>query len=153
MKEITGNLWDYYQQPGHVICLTTNGTLKANGEGVMGRGCAREATKKVPGIARVLGDGLRVYGNIFQFASVGMTDHIVFFPVKHNWWEKASTDLIQRSAQILEKVAKERPDRVYVLPRPGCGNGKLKWSQVRPYLTFLPDNVWIISPESAESSP
>lgn len=32
-----------------------------------------------------------------------------------------------------------------VLPRPGCGNGRLTWEQVKPVIKFLPDNVWVIS--------
>ena len=39
MKEITGDLWDYYRRPMHTICITTNGTIKKNGKAVMGRGC------------------------------------------------------------------------------------------------------------------
>jgi len=37
MKELRGNL---FHTPCDVICITTNGFVKRNGEAVMGRGCA-----------------------------------------------------------------------------------------------------------------
>ena len=45
MKEITGDIWDYHKQ-GHWIVITTNGTVKSNGEAVMGRGIALQARAK-----------------------------------------------------------------------------------------------------------
>lgn len=32
-----------------------------------------------------------------------------------------------------------------VLPRPGCGNGRLVWADVKPVLAGLPDEVLIIT--------
>lgn len=38
MREINGsNIWDFYNK-GFWIAITTNGTVKKNGEAVMGRG-------------------------------------------------------------------------------------------------------------------
>jgi len=42
MKEVIGNIWNYYNK-GNWIVITTNGTIKKNGEAVMGRGVALEA--------------------------------------------------------------------------------------------------------------
>ena len=39
MKEIRGDL---FTQEADTICITTNGFVKANGECVMGRGCAKQ---------------------------------------------------------------------------------------------------------------
>lgn len=176
MREITGELWDYLgvqhycdvclipwtgqaaarRHVGHpemcpgrpldatfTLCITTNGTVKANGECVMGRGCAREAAERFPGLALALGRHIRLGGNV---PSSLLANGIYTFPVKHNWFENADLTLIQASAQWLSLQATFHKDRVYILPRPGCGNGHLRWEQVRPVIAdILPDNVWVIS--------
>jgi len=48
MREVTGNLWTY--RPAGIRVITTNGTIKASGEAVMGKGCAREAVVKEFGV-------------------------------------------------------------------------------------------------------
>lgn len=54
MKEVTGNIWDYHEK-GYWIVITTNGTVKANGEAVMGRGVALQAKRKYQGLPWRLG--------------------------------------------------------------------------------------------------
>lgn len=148
MKEIVGELWDYYKRPNTIVCITTNGTLRKDGCGVMGRGCAFEATKRVPDIIRLLGEAIRRYQTVVvRFSDLGRNEPIFFFPVKHNWWEKADLGLIKRSAQWLSVEASLTPDIQYILPRPGCGNGKRTWDEVKPLLKDLPDNVLVITKE------
>lgn len=144
MKEIKGNLWDYYRKRGYIVCLTTNGTVKNNGEAVMGRGCALEATKRIPGIAKKLGEKIRVWGNETQW--IDDDGYLLAFPVKHNWWEKADLELIKESAEYLKEIAEDRENEGmnFILPRPGCGNGKRTWEEVKPLLEDLPDNVLVI---------
>ncbi len=134
------DLWDYYDHAKFVICITTNATTKKNGEAIMGRGCAAQAKSKIPGIARELGHKNRrgLYNGFLD-------DHRVYaFQVKNNWWEKADLDLIRNSATALHAKALLMKGTTFVLPRPGCGNGKLRWGEVRPLLEMLPDNVWIV---------
>lgn len=148
MKEITGELWDYFGRPYTVVLVTTNGTVKKNGEAVMGRGCAFEAKRKFPAAAAYLGDHIRRFGNRVSDlgAMLGLGALSLWtFPVKHNWYEPADLELIQTSAQTLRKYAEETPEFTWILPRPGCGNGRLTWEQVKPGIEFLPDNVWMIS--------
>jgi len=139
MREITGELWDFYRKPNTVICITTNGFVKNNGEAVMGRGCAAEAKMRIPQFAALLGYHLKKNGNVPMRVP---QEPILTFPVKHNWWEEADLILIQKSAEWL---AQRDPACTYVLPRPGCGNGRLKWADVKQVISFLPDNVWVIS--------
>jgi hypothetical protein len=66
MKEGVGDLWSYM---GHadIVCITTNGFIKTNGECVMGRGCAKQARDRCRGetnIARNLGDKIKRHGNV-----------------------------------------------------------------------------------------
>lgn len=139
MKEVRGDLWEL---PGDIRCITTNGFVKQNGSAVMGRGCAKEAAQRFPSLPRELGKRLTISGNtIHDFPEIG----ILTFPVKHNWWEEADPKLIRRSADGLRSIALRRPDLTFLLPRPGCGNGKLKWEDVKPLLLELPDNVHIVT--------
>lgn len=142
MREITGELWDYYGRPNTVVGITTNGFVKTSGSAVMGRGCAAEANKRFPELPSILGAHIREEGNVcWEMSFVP----IFFFPVKHNWWNQADLKLIEQSAGRLYVFADDEPKKIYVLPRPGCGNGRLTWEQVRPVIQFLPDNVWVIS--------
>lgn len=151
MIEIQGDLWsNFVDAPGItrriiVRCITTNGTIKQNGEAVMGRGCAREAMVRYPGLPKMLAIHLMANGNMiggpFRMPDGNM---LLTFPVKHHWHEKADPALISASAKELLHLA-ALPDTVYILPRPGCGNGHLSWDAVRPLISFLPDNVMVIS--------
>jgi hypothetical protein len=143
VQEMTGNLWDFYSLgERHVACITTNGFVKKNGECVMGRGCAREAKEKFPGLAKFLGDTIKQLGNkVHMFG----TPQLVSFPTKHVWWEKSDLELIKKSAGELAKLAALYPDNIFYLPKPGCGNGQLKWEDVKPAIEgILPDNVVIV---------
>jgi hypothetical protein len=145
MIEVKGNLWSYWNHD-HIICITTNGTLKKNGSGVMGRGCAAEATKKVPKIAEYLGKVITHFGNHVHHLVDKPLPIIVSFPVKHNWWERADLELIERSKkELLEFWKNGYTHKKVVIPRPGCGNGGRRWEEVKPILEDLPDDFLVIS--------
>jgi hypothetical protein len=141
MKEILGNLWDYYGRPSTVILITTNNYVKTNGQAVMGRGCALEAKKRFPRIAARLGHMLQLSKDGLNVVEKGLWT----FPVKHRWDERADLDLIRKSATYLGNAARDNPQLTFVLPRPGCGNGGRLWMEVKPVICdLLPDNVWVI---------
>ena len=127
MIEVAGNLWEF---PADVRVITTNGTVKKNGECVMGRGCAAEARQRDATFPALLGHHIKINGNRVGMIGVIGGLPILSFPVKHEWFQKADLDLIQRSALSLAiwagHAAKDGPLTV-VLPRPGCGNGGLHW--------------------------
>lgn len=140
MIEVTGNLWDY---PADVRVITTNGFVKKNGECVMGRGCALEAAKAQPSLPLALGRMIEQNGNHVFLLNNGEVK-LYSFPVKHQWFEVADIELIKRSAEeLVSKIA--GPKRV-VMPRPGCGNGQLKWEDVKPILEpILDDRFHVIT--------
>ena len=141
MIEVTGNLWTY---PADVRVITTNGTVKANGECVMGRGCALEAKRQQQGIALALGRLIQQRGNHVHLLNNGKVE-LYSFPVKHHWMQKADLALIARSAEELLCEVETGP-LVVVLPRPGCGNGGLKWSDVKPAIApILDDRFHVIT--------
>ena len=137
MKEATGNLWDY---PAQVRAITTNGFVKNNGECVMGRGCAKEARDKFPGLAIYLGQMIKAHGN----RCFNLGNGLVSFPVKHNWWEKADPDLIVQSAHQLVTMADKFGWKSVVIPRPGCGNGQLNWDDVKKVIEPILDDRFTI---------
>ena len=67
MLEVKGNLWTFEypntSPDSYVRCITTNGFVKKNGEAVMGRGCAKEACERYPGLAKQLGEKIIKKGN------------------------------------------------------------------------------------------
>ena len=139
MKEIKGDIWDYYAK-GCWIVITTNGTVKKNGEAVMGRGVALEAKQKFPGIAADLGIPLSRIGNHVFW----LEDRIFSFPVKHEWYQKADIKLIERSCLELENLTTDKKVEKIYMVRPGCGNGGLDWKDVKPILEKYLDDRFII---------
>lgn len=169
MIEEKRDLWSYVGD-ATIICITTNGIVKTNGEGVMGRGCAKEAADRFPRVPWLLGQSLVTRGNVpwklgHIWNASGLTpfwpsDVLGFdinqitnipgselwtFPVKWHWQHPADTRLIVQSAKLLvyELDRLKREDLV-VIPRPGCGNGKLSWEQVQPLLSPILDDRFIL---------
>ena len=177
MREITGNLWNYWQMRYYCmdclkpmlhpltdcgtkdcrslaipsafhICITTNGDVNARGHAVMGRGCALEASKKIPGFSRALAYVIKKYGNhVYRMdAQLQGLSRVLVFPVKYHWHEMADLSLIRRSARELAEICALTANSIFILPRPGCGNGHLNWEDVREVIApILPDNVWVIT--------
>ncbi len=163
MKTIIGNLWD--QQGADALVITTNGFVKANGECVMGRGCAKEAVERFPGISKHLGALLGVHGNRVLRLVSKSCPHIVSFPVKPvsepydgtnavahmaktfvegqmvpGWACKARIEIILRSAHELVAMTDKFGWQRVVLPYPGCGAGELSWDDVGPLLAAILDD-------------
>lgn len=143
MKEVKGEMWNYLGRKGYKICITTNGFIKNNGEGVMGAGCVKEAADRFADLPYLLGQSLSMRGNVVSL----LTSDIISFPVKHKWMDKADLKLIKKSVAELNKRALAKPNQRFILPRPGCGNGGLRWKDVKPLVEDLPDNVLIICRE------
>lgn len=145
MVELIGkyNLWDFHSL-GHWLVITTNGSINSAGKAVMGRGIAEQAAEKYPDLPSQLADKIRRHGLcVTAFPSL----KIVAFPVKNKWADVASIPLIARSAGQLATFAdRTTPDlkKKFYLPRPGCGNGRRSWSQVRPVVEGVLDDRFIV---------
>lgn len=140
LREIKGDLFNpsTYRLYPDAIVITTNGHIKKDGQAVMGRGCALEAKNRWPDISVLLGKRIRDGGNHVHFLlriDVPLLEiDILSFPVKYCWYEDANLDLIRRSCKELLSKALASKYKNVILPRPGCGNGKLSWDIVKPIL-------------------
>lgn len=143
MKEIHGELWSHYAKPNTTVLITTNGIVTKDGRAVMGRGCALEAKNRFPGIDVELGRKIAQDGNVMHALDGGL---IYSFPVKEHWRDNADLHIIALSAAFLAGMATVKRLETFVLPRPGCGNGRLLWRDVGKLLRLLlPDNVLVIT--------
>jgi hypothetical protein len=143
MIEVQADLWSLV--PADATVITTNGTIKSNGACVMGRGCAKEARDRFPGIDKILGKSIALIGNIVAPLGVWGIYNIVAFPVKHSWSDEADPKLINKSVLELLVYANFMALESIILPRPGCGNGKLNWGDVKPLLAPLDDRFIVVS--------
>ena len=135
---------ELWTAPADLRVVTTNGFVKRNGEAVMGAGCAKELRDAVPTSPKRLGTLIKAHGNRpVRFARVNGAD-VASLPVKHHWREEADLDLIVDSVIALVFLVTKFGYKNVVLPRPGCGNGRLKWSQVKPHVAPLLDDRFTV---------
>lgn len=155
MKEDYGDIW-YLAEEYDAVVITTNGYVRKDGKAVMGRGIAKEATEKYPNIDRWLGYNLKKYGNrVFLLPrpwEQNGTLPLFTFPVKPEygpngemgWKAKADIELIAKSAHELVGMINGYHFHNIILPRPGCGNGGLKWEDVKPVIEPILDDRFTV---------
>lgn len=138
MREALGNLW---LVEADLLVVTTNPIVNARGQAVMGRGCAREAKERIPGLEYHFAKLLEAHGNrvmrLVKPCAATAGAALASFPVKHHWKDAADLDLIARSARQLVRLADKYQYQRVAMPRPGCGNGRMSWAQVRPVLAEI----------------
>jgi hypothetical protein len=156
MFELKGNIWDV--PTADIICITTNGIVKTNGEAVMGGGIAKECANKFRYTPVTLGDKIKNSGNhVHQIHNpsdlFGAGPFIYSFPTKEHWRDKSLIPLIERSAKELvrqvDHLEAELDDGslMVLVPRPGCGLGGLQWGQVKGAIEPIFDNrFFLVSP-------
>ena len=152
MEIIKANIVDLWKS-GKIVCVTTNGCIKKDRAGVMGRGNALAMAQLIPSLPSNLGAHLIKHGNNVNF----IYERIISFPVKPDvgkytdvlphmkyryketdmipgWCCKADFNLIKKSLKQLNTlIERENLEEVY-LPIPGVNNGNLKIEEVTPIL-------------------
>lgn len=129
--EDLGDAWELQKSTKYPLCITTNGITNKSGRAIMGRGIAYEAAQRYPQFALEFGGRLRAGGNHVKWFPAY---NLITFPVKHHWAEVADLELIERSIGELSNLAQTWEMGDVYLPRPGCGNGGLRWREVRPVI-------------------
>lgn len=142
-----GDMWTAYDRAG-LFLITTNSTVKADGRLVMGRGMARQARERFPGLDLALGTQIQVVcGNQGVYGLLisrrWPAAKVAAFQVKYHWQRPADLSLITRSATALTWWTRYHADCAIHLNFPGIGNGGLTRTAVLPLLATLPDNVTI----------
>jgi hypothetical protein len=133
-----GDIWEYADTA--VIVITTNGSLTCDGRAILGRGVARQASLRYPGLAEKLGRLLAEGGSHVFDLGCG----IVTFPVEETPWSLPDLRIIARSAGELRLLADCSGWAQVVVPRPGCGGGGLAWRDVKPLLEACFDHRFLV---------
>ncbi|MHB8056391.1 MAG: macro domain-containing protein [Desulfuromonadaceae bacterium] len=138
MLETVGDIWEYGATS--VIVITTNGSVTRDGRAIFGRGVARQAAIRHPGLAEKLGRLLAEQGSHVFDLGCG----IVAFPVEETPWSLPDLRIVARSAQELRQLADNSGLVRIVVPRPGCGGGGMAWKDVKPILAPWFDDRFIV---------
>jgi hypothetical protein len=136
------NIWLDHEQLDY-ICITTNSVVKKNGELVMGAGNADQAQKKIPNIAKLFGELITNKGKrmgVYNLVAVGK---YIAFQTKIHYADPSPLEVVQKSCDILNKLARKYPNKIFGLPFPAINNGKRTVAEIMPMLVPLPDNVHV----------
>jgi hypothetical protein len=140
MKEENGNLW-VKNEKGFWVVVTTNGETDSKGRAIMGGGIALQASCRFLSLRKELGELLRRRGNlVFTFPEY----KVITFPTKDSPWEKSTLGMIEENTLVLESLQAFLSPLPIYLPRLGCGLGGLKWEDVRPILSRILDDNFVV---------
>lgn len=134
---------DIFESPAQVIVNTVNTV------GVMGKGLALSFKKRYPDMFEryksVCEKGLLTTGKLMLFYEADYW--ILLFPTKEHWRNPSKLAYIESGLQKFVQTYAQKGITSIAFPRLGCGNGELKWEEVRPimekYLKDLPIAVYI----------
>lgn len=143
MKVEKGDVLDYIGK-SDIVCVTTNSVVKANGELVMGAGCALAFKKKFPELPKTFGSKVKVKGNRPVIGCKSKNTIIVSFPTKYHYSGKSDLELIKNSARVLVQIADFYKSKNIYIPSPGTGLGKLSKEEVYKELSMILDDRFII---------
>lgn len=156
-----GNIFDYIGK-ADCICITTNGTIKSNGELVMGAGVAKQFYDMYNNefdIARRLANKLYKGSKINKLHVVDQKDnicylalnakhnkgtHVLSFPTKNHFMDKGSLDLIIQSAKRAVIFANIYNCNSIIISSPGTGCGRLNENEVYNELNKILDKRFTI---------
>lgn len=153
MLEAYGNIWDIADEGGwDALVITTNGYVRKDGRAVMGRGVAKEAADRYIELPGQLGQAIKTQGHRVHVFSGYAPYDIVAFPVKPifglngepGWKAKADLGLITTSAAQLVYYADRYEWKDVLVPRPGVGNGKLNWGNVKAIIEPIFDDRFTV---------
>ena len=142
MKELYGNLWEV---PCDLRVITTNGVVNSSGAAVMGRGCAREAKERFPGLEHLFARMLKKHGNrVMRLRALPDGSHLATFPSRSTGARRPCRSSSAAASDQLVAVADKFGYERVALPRPGCGNGRLRWTEVKGLLEPILDGRFTV---------
>jgi hypothetical protein len=144
-----GNMFEMWDKCDYFL-VTTNSSVRLNGELIMGAGAAKQLRELVPDSPRALGRqivGKPFYGVVLaNNAPIGQT--YGGFQTKYDYHDNSTLELIEKSSERLREImdAEEGYPHLVVMNFPGVGHGKLAREDVLPILEKhfgVCSNVWI----------
>jgi hypothetical protein len=145
MQTLTGDIWTL-STVRDAIVVSTNVGFKADGKNVMGKGLARQATRRWPILASVYGEFCKEHGAATPIMAWPVPNSrwcqtLLLYPVKPllaeapylSWRQPASLPLIEFHLPSLNQYATTFDGRILV-PSLGCGNGQLAETDVLPLM-------------------
>jgi hypothetical protein len=152
-------MWTAYAT-ADLFLITTNSTIRRDGALVMGRGIARQARERFPGLAGALGRRILICcGNQGEYGLLisprWPEAKLGAFQVKRHYGQPAGLELIRYSTVALCVWCAEHGEALVHLNFPGAGNGRLQREDVLPIIAQLPDQVtiWEYPPAGKENAP
>ncbi|MEH2295921.1 type II toxin-antitoxin system antitoxin DNA ADP-ribosyl glycohydrolase DarG [Nostoc sp.] len=122
--------------------------------GVMGKGIALQFKQAYPENFRLYKQACRAGkvqpGQMFTVTTDSLLNprYIINFPTKHHWRNNSKIEDIQSGLVALVQQVQELGITSIAMPALGCGNGGLKWADVKPLIELafaqLPDVQVII---------
>lgn len=149
-------IWDWYGSENGWIVITTNIGWKKDGCNPMGAGIAKTAAELCPELPEWYGKRCAKYQGHTAVAAY-MPARMFCFPTKPfdpkqpwaSWRNDSNLDLIRRSCRQLMKLVDTLTERGVLinkvgLPLPGCGNGNLSPSVVKPIIADILDDRFVL---------
>ena len=139
-----GDMWSVWEV-SDLFLITANASFTAAGTLVMGRGIARQALERFPGLAKALAEALRTPGRRYGLlvSPCWPQARLGLFQTKLRYWEPAAPELIRLATKMLLEWLEVHPGGRVDLNFPGIGNGRLPMSTVCPIIEVLPPNVHV----------
>lgn len=134
---------DIFSTPAQVLVNTVNL------EGVMGKGIALNYKKMYPDMfikyQKLCKDNKLQIGKLWLYKT--NNKWILNFPTKKEWRKPSKIEYIKEGLEKFVNTYREKNITSIAFPKLGCGNGGLKWEDVKPlmdfYLKNLPIDIYI----------
>lgn len=144
MRVVHGDLWDYWEK-GHTVVVPTNLFVSPRGKAVLGRGVAKQASNKFPGLEFRYGKSVQGGTPLVFYQDI----RLLMFPVKPargeegvpGFMAKADIHLIRDGVRRLKEKWHHGP---VAMPAVGCGFGELQFKDVFPIINELPDHFTLV---------
>lgn len=134
---------DIFYSPAQVLVNTVNTV------GVMGKGLALSFKRRYPEMferyRKICDEHKLTIGKLFIW--YGQDHWVLNFPTKENWRNPSKLSYIENGLKTFCRIYANYNITSIAFPKLGCGNGDLKWDDVKPlmekYLKDLPIDVYI----------
>lgn len=146
MIEIRGDFFHLADSGEYeAIVIPVNAILDSHGNLVMGAGVALSAKEKWPWMPGALGPFHTMSSICIRRENMPFA--VLTMQTKMDWRKDSNLELIQNSASSMSKYVDSNKWKKVLLPRVGCGKGRLTWEEVQPILAPILDDRYYVTRE------